>query len=282
MFNLCKMNCYRMARSKSTWVILISAMCFAAFSIFMGMIDLESLAEEEHPEEISKLESMIDNSDVKFGINVRPPVAEDGGTPSLMEFVAADEQSGVLLLFLTVFVALFIHSEYSSGFVKNISRQKRHPSMTAVSAFSVIPVYSVLLMLGYALVQMILAKMLYPDAALGLTGGAVGYMAVQFVLMCAFGSGVAFVTLAVRNCAFGIVAGMLTACGMGYLFSGLVNLLLRALKFDLNRFLVIGSINSLTLKSGTGELLSCAAVGLAWIVVWILLSGMVTEKRDVV
>ena len=132
MFNLIRMNLYRIFHTRSTYIMLAVIMAFAGFSAYMMREDIKMLEEEITAEggqineaQTDEIVPESDDASTPLTIMVETPYHEDGTKPAFTEYLCADLRSGLILIILAIFPVLFVNSEEKSGFVKNIAGQKK-------------------------------------------------------------------------------------------------------------------------------------------------------------
>lgn len=277
MINLLKMDFYRMLRSKSAWVILVVTMMFAGFSMSMGKADGMEPYDNGNKVEISE-----ESINMNFGIYVNTPQSVDGTPPALLEYIQADLQSGILMIFIAIFSAVFVHAERKNGYIKNIGRIHKHKSMLVLSKIGIVIAYLAVVLVSYTLVQVLYGMHLYPDASLGITADRLQYIGIQFILMAAFAVMILFITVLFKQSEFSIAFGLLIACGIGYLFTAIINQNVPLEGFDINQYLLVATVNRISDQSSAAVLSHAFLVGAVWLVIWSGLTMLVTERRDVI
>ncbi len=283
--NAIKMYIYKMIHSKSSLIILLAAVAMACFSIYMGKY--ESDYYKEHEEELAELEQKSadleksNSEEMNFGIMVDAPVASVETQPAVMEYVTADLKSGLLLIFFTIFVVLFVNSEESSGYIKNIASQAKRRGILVEAKAAAICLYNFILMVVYMLACGIGVKLAYKDVKLGWNQDVTVFLAVMYLLMCAFGLFISCITILMRSNAMGIVLGLIDACGIGYLFTNTINHMIDKENFDLNRYMVVGRINGMNVDSTSEVMVKAVIVAVLWGMIWLAVSEIVTVKRDI-
>jgi hypothetical protein len=60
--------------------------------------------------------------DISITMNYDEDILTEKRKATITDLFFSDIQSRIMLIFLTIFVAFFIGSEWTSGFIKNISR----------------------------------------------------------------------------------------------------------------------------------------------------------------
>lgn len=275
MKNSIKMYLYRAIHSKSSWIILLLAVCMAVFSVYMGKLDGDA-----YHQEIEK-EAVMQEEEMSFGIVVDTPMIEDGKQPAAMEYVVADINSGILLIFLTVFVVLFINGEESSGFIKNIAGQTRRRGVLLEAKMAVICLYNLVLMGLYTLADITGVYLAYSDVKLGMNEKTAAFLGAEYLLMMTFSMFVACITILVRSNVIGMVLGIVDACGFGYLLTNAINRLLDMDKLGINQYTVVGRINGLNVQEGFDAMAKAALVAVAWFVLWLAVSELFFSRRDI-
>lgn len=283
--NAIKMYIYKMIHSKSSLIILLAAVAMACFSIYMGKYEADYY--KEHGEELAELEQKSadleksNSEEMNFGIIVDSPVASVETQPAVMEYVTADLKSGLLLIFFTIFVVLFVNSEESSGYIKNIASQAKRRGILVEAKAAAICLYNFILMGVYMLACGIGVKLAYKDVKLGWNRDVTVFLAVMYLLMCAFGLFISCITILMRSNAMGIVLGLIDACGIGYLFTNTINHMIDKENFDLNRYMVVGRINGMNVDSTSEVMVKAVIVAVLWGMIWLAVSEIVTVKRDI-
>lgn len=283
--NAIKMYIYKMIHSKSSLIILLAAVAMAGFSVYMGKYEADYM--KEHQEELAELEQQsaeLDKSnseEMNFGIIVDTPIASVDKQPAIMEYVTADLKSGMLLIFLTIYVVLFVNSEESSGFIKNIAGQSKRRGILVEAKAVSICLYNFILMGIYMIACGIGVKLAYGDVKLGWNMDITVFLVVMYLLMCAFCMFITCITILMRSNAMGIVLGLVDACGIGYLFTNTINHMIDKENFDLNRYMVVGRINGMNVESNNDVMVKAVIVAVLWSIIWLIVSEAVTTKRDI-
>lgn len=295
MFNLIRMNMYRMMRMKSARVMFLFVIGMAALTVYLNHLDLdeetgqkeyepatlgftmtkeEDQADEEEPE---------DSIDGQFGIYSKEPERINGKMAPFIAYFYADLTSGILLIFLTILVVLFVNSEHSTGFIKNIAGQTASRTSIYLAKFPAILCYTVLFMLLYGVCQWITMKVLYgKELIFGIKqiGDYAPLIGIQILLFFAFLCGIAMITSVTRSNVVGITAGILCAMGVG----GNLALLFKKLLDidDAAKYFVMRNINQLSIEADSGAIRLAIGVGAAYMLGYLLIGNLCFVKRDVV
>lgn len=295
MFNLIRMNMYRMMRMKSARVMFLFVIGMAALTVYLHHLDLdeETGQKEYEPATLgitmtkegdqADEEELEDSLDGKFGIYSEEPEEIDGKMAPFIAYFYADLTSGILLIFLTIMVVLFVNSEHSTGFIKNIAGQTASRTSIYFAKFPAILCYTVLFILLYGVCQWITMKALYgKELVFGIKqiGDYAPLIGIQILLFFAFLCGIAMITSVTRSNVVGISVGILCAMGVG---SNLALLFKKVLDIDdAAKYFVVRNINQLSTGADSGAIQLAIGVGAAYMLGYLLIGNLCFVKRDVV
>ena len=113
-------------------------------------------------------------------------------------------------------------------------------------------------------------------------GDTLMYVLIQWLLMCAFGSGLTLVTIISKSTSLGIVLGILSACGFSSVISGVVNKFLKITDFNLGDYFVVSNVNKIMFNSSSGTLTHALIIAIAFLIVYNILGSIWVEKRDII
>ena len=220
MFNLIRMNLYRIFHTRSTYIMLAVIMAFAGFSAYMMREDIKMLEEEITAEggqineaQTDEIVPESDDASTPLTIMVETPYHEDGTKPAFTEYLCADLRSGLILIILAIFPVLFVNSEEKSGFVKNIAGQTKRREWIYLSKTAGIMIFHLMAMAAYTIIHIATFPILHPGEPFGVSmfGQTARYMGVLWLLSVAFSSGMALLTTLLKSTAVS------TRCGRYYL-----------------------------------------------------------------
>lgn len=288
MLNLIRMNLYRMAKTKSLWVVMACMAGFCVFACSMVTIDLEDMQknkEEILSENLAAVYTGEEEEPVEgFGITVQVPQKEGGEIPTFLEFYNSDLASGIVLVFLCIGCVIYFNGEIKSGFLKNIAGQTRHKSHIFLSKIFANGVYIALALLLYGVVQFFSLWFLLKDKYAFRFGGefiketGVLLLAV-FLLYLAFLGGISLVTTVLKSTAAGITLGMLSAFGVLGSFGAYADKLLHV---NLSKYMVITNVHGMLAGAVRKDIFFAMGVGVLFSVIYYLLGTVYFTKKDVV
>lgn len=282
MINVIKMDLYRMVKNKATWLIFLASMLMMFASIFMTSQDLAYY--NSNPTALQDLQANGD--EVNWGIyigSVKPEWCNGTEIP-LMELVAVNVKSKLLLMFLVVFVTYFVGSEGRNGFVKNIAGQVTHKGILVFSKFVVISIYTVMMIIGA-----VLATMLGSAAFLGYintTGIGQGciFLAVQILLHIGYGMFVLFLFNVTGSSIVTMLSGILIAAGILQIVDAILVSVFSKLQaisdFSIMNYLTSGNVGLLSLDSTSGLYIRASIIAVGAIVLMNTLSSVIIQRRD--
>ena len=284
MLRLFNMYMYRMRVSLSTWMLIIVLAGMNVLGIIITKT-IDVLMPEENTEQTTEYTETDASSEEGMEVSVSVKENETEAESSIFDNIIADVSGGMILVFLVIFTTLFINADDRHGYIKNIATQVKNKQQLVIPRMMVIAVYTILLFTIYAVSCGITYKICYPATDIGFSWGAIGFLAIQFVLGMAILSITALVTTLSRSTALGVTCGVLLVTGFHLLFAGLGNMLITAIAgkevIDLNEYLVVYQINSLPFPLDK-SFIWALGLGLVYIVIWNILSMTVLAKRDIV
>ncbi len=300
MLNLVRMNMYRMVHMKSARILLLILIGMAALTVYLHHLDLdqEYVVQEAKQKEYDSAtlgfsltvegeqadeEDMEASSDGKFGIYSEEPEGTDGKMAPFIAYFYADLASGLLLIFLTIMVVMFVNSENSTGFIKNIAGQTASRTSIYLAKFPAILCYTVLFMLVYGVCQWVTMKIVYgKEIVFGVEqlGEYAPLIGIQILLFFAFLCGIAMITSVSRSNVIGITTGILCAMGVG---GNLALLFKRVLDIDdVEMYFVVRNINQLSTEADSAAIQLAIGVGIVYMLGYLLIGNLCFVKRDVV
>lgn len=282
MFNLIRMDLYRMFHTGSTWILIGVISVFAVFSFYMGVVDQRLM--EESGEDNNLVIKGEDEEGMEFGIMVNTPYHEDGSEAAYLEYVCADLQSGILLVFISIFAVVYVNAEEKSGFVKNIAGQFPNRFWIYLSKNIVVAVFVFMAMAAYMVMQIFGFLIWHTGAPFGMNmiGEALRYGIIQWILMSAFAAGLVLITTLIKSTAIGITIGMMISCGFSQIFLGFYYKIFQNTKLHVEDYLITDNIKTIAYSSSMSRLWRALLVGAVFLVVYNVIGSVVMQKRDVV
>lgn len=287
MFNLIRMNLYRMLHTRSIKIILIVMTLFAVLNVYMCCRTMDDYTEQElaliyEEQAAGAFEFDDEKIDVNFGIYINPPVTESGVKMTGLGNFTTDLASCMMLVFVTIAATLFFNSEEKNGFVKNVAGQVRHKCNIYFSKVIVMAMYLLISFVLYFLAD-VAAVALFADGGFVMADGNVKryilLIVIQFILALAYTSGVGLLATLSKSNAATISLGLLFAMGFSSIAS---NLLYMVSDVNISKYLVVCNVKSVVMGAGNKILVMALVVGLIYTIVYNVVGSIWFTKRDVV
>lgn len=290
MFNLVKMNFYRLFHQKSFYVCIGVTVLIGWFMVFL--VWMTPVMEEKAREARALAQEGRDTAagDFQTGFFVGFSGGEDDeyaeAAPVLEEFNVSDFAcefcySGFNVILLSVVVSLFVNSEQKRGYIKNLGGQIKPRGMfiaakLPVILFEVIAVYAAAL-LSFAL----FGRIYYNKFTWGDAAGAGKILLLQILLGVALGALVMLFCTIARNAAAGILVGV--AVNMTSILYDFISRLAVAYLgapegFSISTYTVEYYLMNAVEASDTAR---AVTVGLVYLLVAAGLGWLFMEKRDI-
>lgn len=283
MYNLIRMNVYRLTHSLSTWVLLFFTIFMAVFSMVMTNVDIETMR-REGPEQAAVGDASTE--EIQLGITVSSDPSWVDGTIFMEDVAAVQIQSGILALLCVIFTAIFITAEQKSGYVKNIAGQFPGRIQLAAGKFFAMALQLLVMLLLFTLVTLLAGTLLWGDRfQLGDPLLFARFLGIQFLLHLGICSLVMLISTFTGSSAAGMTIGILLTCGLGSPVYSLINRGLEALRigsgFDISRCMAEINIHLAGVHAASDVLIQAVCVGIAFTAVSLFLTTWIIRKRDI-
>ena len=281
MFNLIKMDMYRLLHSVSTWVVLIIAVATAVFSVAMTNLDIQ---ESQKAETSAVAEDT--SSDVLVGIYVTGNDEWANGKIELDGVISMEVQSGLTAMLCVIFAALFANADQKNGYIKNIAGQFPRRGKLILSKFIAIAVQIFLILFVFVAVIAISSFIFWGDRVVMESWMPLAKaLGVQYLLHLGMAVLTMFLSVLTRSTAFSTTAGILICFGLTvYLYIG-INKVVSNIKpswnFDINNYVLESNMKIIGTGTASNVLLRGAVVGIVFVVIFVALAMVAMEKRDV-
>lgn len=269
MTKLIKMDLYRLSKTKSYKILLIVALSisFIAVAVISGIAKLIPLLPAESQETLSfafPFASWIENISV-FNIMY---------TSLYM----------LSLMIISIATAIFISTEHSSGYIKNIAGQVNNKGMLIISKFATLSFATFTIFLSY-LVGAFTSAQIFLHGSLNYTGfmdfaTAIG---VKYLLFLSIVAIIIFLCTLTKSSSLAIAFGAIFGTGITSIVYSTVSFFLGIVtKHDINisSFTPDGFVFSLSMGAQPEILAKGCVLSVIYIVVFLLLSIFVMNKRD--
>ena len=278
MFNLIKMDLYRLFRSTSTYVMVILAASVAVFTIYMTYYELNMVKEGL----LSSMENADTESDtITLGIHVDTDLQWIDGDIDYSEMLGTQLQSGLLLILVSVFVTLFVAAEIRNGFVKNIAGQFRNRGIMVTAKLVALAVQVLILLVTFALF-ILFSSLIFWGNRIVLTSivELLQLAGLQYLLHFAFACLITFLCLLSHSPALSMTVGILLCSGLGGLIYGLIDRITGD-SFHIEDYMLEVNISSVGAGIPSDAAVHAVLIGIGYILVTMVLSMLAVQKRDI-
>lgn len=280
MFNLIKMDMYRLIHSVSTWLLIIFTALAAIFSIAMTNMSIQVAQEEPTPiiEDAS--------SEVLVGISATVKPEWVNGNIELGDVICMELQSGLAAILCVIFVSLFTCADHKNGFIKNIAGQYPRRGKLILSKFSAIAIQVFIMLLIFVAVTIIFSFIFWGEKVyLASSLPLLKVLGVQYLLHLAIATLIMFLSILTQSTAFSSIAGIILCSGLTtYLYFGInqiVSTIRPSWNFNINNYMLESNIKMVGLDAVSTTLLQGAIVGIVFIIVAVALAMVTMQQRDV-
>ena len=265
MFNLIKMNLYRMSRAVSTRVIAIVMVCFALL-------------------QFGSLKLIFDDPFNMFSGEAGSMVAFDrlDGVSAVTTFL----QNGNVLIILAIFVVLFANAEHKCGFDKNlIGLSKNRWKQTLARWISAVIGMTALIAIGFGVMLGLTA--LFVDAfTFGSAVAMFKSLGLMYLGAVAFSAIFFFFTTLFNNSVGGVVTSLVLTTGIFNLFEMLMDMLVKRIfsspkVLPTDIFYDSVFMNFSHSDASTKAIMIFAGISVVYIVLSLLGSMVLQQRRDV-
>lgn len=286
MFNLIKMDLYRMVHSVSFKVMLAVVAVLAFFTIGMTSYDVACTKEQMEKGIVQETGSVDDDKMViEMGISVTSNDSWIEEVP-FSELVNENMKSNLLLLLCAIFVPLFVHAEYKNGYIKNIAGQLPNRGVLAMSKLVAVAVQILVLFISYILWAGLAGLIFFKDTLVPGTVTDLLFTSALHYLLCLAGSYVVLMlSLLTRSSALPLTFGVLCSTGFTALLYSGINMVISVVTdkntFDIGLYTPEMNIGYIAADITGGNLLRIVIVGTVYAAVAAGIAITVMRKRDV-
>lgn len=282
MFNVLKMDLYRMAKSNATWIILLASMLMMFVSIFMTSQDIDYY--NSNPIALENLQE--NGGEINWGIYIGSvnPKWCNGNEISLMDLVAVNIKSKLLLMFLVVFITYFVGSEGRNGFIKNIAGQVRNRSSLILGKFIAIGIFTIVMIVA-AVFSTMLGSLIFLGYVnfVGIKQGLI-FLVVQILLHIGYGMFILLLFNVTRSSIVTMLSGILIAAGILQVVDAILFSIFKGLDsiegFSVMKYLTSGNVGVLSINSSNAVYTQAGMIAVCAIVLMTVLSSIIIQRRD--
>lgn len=286
MLNVIKMDIYRLFHTVSTWVMVLFVIGVTVFSVYMTQISIDDMQGIQKDVIAPGLQVEGEEVHMNAGFYFDTRAEWFTGDIKFSELLETQLSSGMFLLFISIFVSIFVYAEQKNGFVKNIAGQLPNRWMLVLSK-SVAVAVQVFFMFMVLIVSLLVAgkvfwgeKLVWDSVldVLKILGG-------QYLLHMGFAYLIQCLCQIFKSVALSMTLGiMISSKVVTVLYFG-INTLLDTVfhvdDFDISRYAIEMSVTGYSISAKESDIIRMLLVGLGCVVITILATTIVIQKRDV-
>lgn len=293
MYNLTKMEFYRLFKSISTWVILAVVVAAAVFSAFMTKLDLDMMQGESSAEEFFDNQNIVqydeyneyDESEVSLGIYVDTNYDWLENDVNVAEYTLIILQSGMHIILTAIFTAIFVHAENQNGYIKNIAGQVTFKGKLVLVKLPALLLFNIIMFVVAYFANMLFARIFIGSIDFSITADTLKLIFIQLLLHFAFSCLIMLLTSVFKSKAIGITVGVIFASGVGMLLwsgvNAVVNRLFDNSTFDIGKYTIIQNVHLVGIGFDFNDAARIVLVGSLFVVTAAEIANLVANNRDI-
>jgi len=286
MFNLIKMNFYRLFHQRSFYVVIGTALFISWFMVHI--VWMVPRMAERAAENLSQTNA---EEETGFHVGIVTGGMEGAEAPvtdefNLLEFMDEYFTSGIIVILISVGASMIANSERKKGFIKNLGGQIKPRGMLVGTKLPVM-LFEILIILAATVLGFALFGQFYFDKyTAGSLTALCRVLSVQLLLCLAFGALILLVCAVTRNAVAGIIVGIVMSSGMLLSLYRLFNQFAAAYlgageSFDISRYTLSYYLMGITSAAGSGDMTAAGLAGAVYLLLAAVIGSLVTEKRDI-
>lgn len=295
MFNLIKMEVYRLFHMRSLYVLLAFMVVFAHFSVDGTNTELKEMKSNivsKKWDKGPKQGTADSNNDQVDSENATEDVVEidtvgisvttdeswlEGFT--LPEFLDSNYSSGLLMLFVAIFIPLFVAGEQKSGYVKNIVGQLPYRGQLALSKLVPVVLEIFMAFTVFALCGMIFSEIYMEEfITIGKLGEFAAVFGYHLLTHVAFGCLLAFLVLLLRGTSGAMVLGILLSMDF-------INIIYQKIDewfgVKVSQYVLSTNMHTLVMEAGEKIIRQGVLVAVLFLIVSMACAMVSLQKRDI-
>lgn len=246
MFNIIKMDLYKMFKSRSFYtlnIILILVVLSMSFLIRTTLTMDYEKAQQSNIRYHRDADKLSTNDPSITEEEYNDTITEAKDTMDVNEFMLFQYSEFMISILLAIFISIFICSELDSGFIKNIIPLKNSRISLIISKNIIVALF-IVIQAGVAIVASIVSNLII-SGKVNVSGlkELIIYLGLQMVLRLAFASLIIFISYLFRSKSTSISIGILLSLNVHGLFLKLLDKTINTFNFDLSKLSIVGNIS---------------------------------------
>lgn len=281
MFNIIKMDLYKMFKMRSFYVVNIIAMVSIAIMLLFVVVDADKTDLKG-----SNATTVYEDKDqnVKLGVDVDDSQLL-GTEQNVLTIYSCFMSSGIYLFLSVIFTMIFALSENKNGYIKNIGGQVRHRWQLFVSKLTAIFIYIFMFDLILLVVQSVIWFIAKGNFGAGSFSEYITFIISQFLLQYVFVIVCTAIAIITKSRVFSMTAAVCLSFGMGKLAcmgidAGIYKLLNR--EVSLEKYLITTKISTMLPNMDMAQIRNIIVFAAVYFIVSVFVGIISVEKRDMV
>lgn len=299
MYNLIKMEMYRLFKAKTTWLIIVFSILFLFLAVVFTNTDLQAMKEVKQElsntvdlqttnvKRVTEQGVTVDENNVQMNVGVYFDTNYEwiDHDVNVVEFFIIMLKSGSIILVLTFFAAMFVNGDNKHGFIKNIAGQMHFKGNLFLSKLPAVLIFNVMLFTLNYFFTLIFVKCIIGKIDLSLSKTAVKAILLQLMLHFAFSCVVAMFAAVTKSTAFSATVGTIFCCGAGSIIWVFINMVVERLNiaedFIINNYTLVYNIQQIGLDFNFENTLRIITVAAVFVALSSIISVIAMNRRDV-
>lgn len=278
MINVIKMDLYRMFKTKSLYVVWLIFILLIIFSTVMikGDYSEDAIQQENYQTSIQASENE------NIGMNVILPT-KPGERITVYDSFYANVKGKAVALFIVIFAVIFSTADMKSGFIKNIGGQVKNRISLVLSKALILTLFTILTMFLFFGVQGICNHWFFGYLKWGPWKEFLSYFGLSLLLHIAFAMIVMAAAIIIQNNVFSMALAVCLCMNMIFIIYSFLDKVAAAIHikdFHFVLYTVTGKIAMLPIKMNGKDIRSAAIVSIVYILISLVFSSFVVQKRD--
>lgn len=294
MYNIIKMELYRMVRMKSFYVIMFIMTAMTIVGTWAVSEEVAYYKEQAQKTEQSldaiqqnageNQEASEDGEEIMIGLSSEMSKDTDYSNVTVLDIAYSNLSGMIVALFIAIFVVLFCGADITSGYIKNFVGQAKNRTRLVLAKVIAMGIYTVGTMLVFFCVQTITNGIFFGYVHMGHVGSCISYLAVQTVLHMAL----AMICLAIVLVSRSTVTSMTFAvciCGnvMSVIYMGIDFIVgkIGVKDFRFSTYTVSGRIKMLEQTFAKQDGIETLVIAAVYMIIAFLIGSAVFTKKDI-
>ena len=271
MINLLKFDFFKLRKSRSTWIILLLVVLFTTLSVMITYTSLTGNIDDKmtnYAYEISGERDLLHLSDM-----------------TVVDWIQDAVSGGFFTIFIAIYTVLFVISDFSFGYIKNIYGSIYLKTNYFISKLLISSFFIMLTTITSYIITIVISKLYIGVSDYGSITKLLKYTLIQTLLLISFSSLIIALTIMVGKGLNAIIISM----GYSLIFFELlytsVNQLVKGLfkisDFNIAKYTIIGNMREITLEASGKQYGIAIVVSLLVIIISLIMGSIFFAKKDV-